>query len=91
VVSVVVMDVAIAPLIQNILKEKWLWQKNFLNLCIIIQIMELNKIHERVLEIQNQIQSVSQEQQTSMLNELLELASKIEQSLSEIKIEIDEK
>jgi hypothetical protein len=53
--------------------------------------MEPNKIHERVLEIQNQIQSVSQEQQTSMLNELLELASKIEQSLSEIKIEIDEK
>ena len=53
--------------------------------------MELNKIHERVLEIQNQIQSVSQEQQASMLNELLELASKIEQSLSEIKIEIDEK
>jgi hypothetical protein len=91
VASVVVMDVAIAPLIQNILKEKWLWQKNFLNLCIIIQTMELNKIHERVLEIQNQIQSVSQEQQTSMLNELLELASKIEQSLSEIKIEIDEK
>jgi hypothetical protein len=53
--------------------------------------MEPNKIHERVLEIQNQIQSVSQEQQASMLNELLELASKIEQSLSEIKIEIDEK
>ena len=53
--------------------------------------MEPNKIHERILEIQNQIQSVSQEQQASMLNELLELASKIEQSLSEIKIEIDEK
>ena len=53
--------------------------------------MEPNKIHERVLEIQNQIQSVSPEQQTSMLNELLELAFKIEQSLSEIKIEIDEK
>jgi hypothetical protein len=87
----VVTDVDIVLIFQDIPKERWLWQKNFLNLCIIIQTMELNKIHERVLEIQNQIQSVSQEQQTSMLNELLELASKIEQSLSEIKIEIDEK
>ena len=52
--------------------------------------MEPNKIHERVLEIQNQIQNVSPEQQTSMLNELLNLASQIEQSLSELKIELDE-
>ena len=52
--------------------------------------MEPNKIHERVLEIQSQIQNVSPEQQTSMLNELLNLASQIEQSLSELKIELDE-
>jgi hypothetical protein len=52
--------------------------------------MEPNKINERVLEIQRQIQSVSPEQQISMLNELLELASKVEQSLSEIKIETNE-
>jgi hypothetical protein len=89
--NVVVTDVDIVHLNQNILKEKWLWQKNLLNLRIIILTMDPKKIHERVLEIQNQIQFVSQEQQTSMLNELLELASKIEQSLSEIKIEIDEK
>jgi hypothetical protein len=52
--------------------------------------MEPNKIHERVLEIQKQIQNISPEQQTDMLNELFELASKIEQSLSELKIDTDE-
>ena len=49
--------------------------------------METNKMYERVLEIQKNIITVSPEQQTEMLNELLELASKLEQSLSEIKIE----
>jgi len=52
--------------------------------------MEPNKIHERVLEIKNNIQNVSSEKQTEMLSELLELASKLEQSLSEIKIEKNE-
>ena len=52
--------------------------------------MEPNKIHERVLEIQKQIQNITPEQQTEMLSELLDLASKLEQSLSEIKIENNE-
>jgi hypothetical protein len=52
--------------------------------------MEPKKIHERVLEIQKQIQNVTPEQQTEMLSELLDLASKLEQSLSEIKIENNE-
>ena len=52
--------------------------------------MDPNKMHERVLEIQKNIQAATPEQQTAMLGELLELASKVEQSLSEIKIEIDE-
>lgn len=52
--------------------------------------MEPKKIHERVLEIQKQIQNVTPEQQTEMLSELLDLASKLEQSLSEIKIEKNE-
>ena len=52
--------------------------------------MEPNKIHERVLEIQKNIPTLSPEQQTEMLGELLELASKLEQSLSEIKIENNE-
>jgi hypothetical protein len=52
--------------------------------------MEPNKIHERVLEIQKNISTLSPEQQTEMLSELLDLASKLEQSLSEIKIEDNE-
>ena len=48
------------------------------------------KIHERVLEIQSQIQNITPEQQAAMIAELLELASNIEQSLSEIKIENNE-
>ena len=52
--------------------------------------METDKIHERVIEIQNNIQTASSEQQTEMLGELLDLASKLEQSLSEIKIEDNE-
>ena len=52
--------------------------------------MEPNKIHERVLEIQKNISTLSPDQQTEMLSELLDLASKLEQSLSEIKIEDNE-
>jgi hypothetical protein len=52
--------------------------------------MENNKIYQRVLDIQNNIQNADSEQQTLMLSELLEIASKIEQSLAEIKIDIDE-
>jgi hypothetical protein len=52
--------------------------------------MEQSKIHNRVLEIQEQIKNIPPEQQVAMLSELLELASKIEQSLSEIKIENNE-
>ena len=37
--------------------------------------MEPSKIHERVLEIQKNISTLSPEQQTEMLSELLELAS----------------
>ena len=52
--------------------------------------MDPNKMHERVLEIQKNITDVTPEQQTAMLGELLEIASKVEQSLSEIKIDTDE-
>ena len=52
--------------------------------------MEPNKMHERVLEIQRNIAVATPEQQTEMLGELLEIASKVEQSLSEIKIDTDE-
>ena len=49
--------------------------------------METDKIYQRVLDIQKNIQEAPSEQQTLMLNELLEIASQIEKSLSEIKIE----
>ena len=52
--------------------------------------MEPNKMHERVLEIQKNMPAATPEQQTAMLGELLEIASKVEQSLSEIKIETDD-
>jgi hypothetical protein len=62
----------------DILKEEWFWQKDYLNLIIIILKMETNKIHERVLEIQKQIPNIPPEKQTEMLSELFELASKLE-------------
>jgi len=52
--------------------------------------METDKIHERVIEIQNNIQTASPKQQTEMMNELINMVSKIEQSLSDIKIDIDD-
>jgi hypothetical protein len=84
------MDVVIVLMNQNILKEEWFCQRKYLNSPIIILIMEPNKMHERVLEIQKNIVAATPEQQTEMLGELLEIASKVEQSLSEIKIDIDE-
>jgi hypothetical protein len=52
--------------------------------------METDKIHERIVEIQNNIQTSSPEQQMAMMNELINMVSKIEQSLSDIKIDIDD-
>jgi hypothetical protein len=85
----VVMDVGTAPILQSMIEEMWYWQKNYLNL-IQIKKMDPNKMHERVLEIQKNISVATPEQQTAMLSELLEIASKVEQSLSDIKIDIDE-
>jgi hypothetical protein len=85
----VVMDVDIVLILQGMIEEMWYWQKNYLNL-IQIKKMDPNKMHERVLEIQKNISVATPEQQTAMLSELLEIASKVEQSLSDIKIDIDE-
>jgi hypothetical protein len=84
------MDVDIVLMFQNILKEGWLCQRKYLNSHIIILTMDPNKMHERVLEIQKNITVATPEQQTAMLSELLEIASKVEQSLSEIKLDTDE-
>jgi hypothetical protein len=85
----VVMDADIVLILQDMIEEMWYCQKNYLNL-IQIKKMDPNKMHERVLEIQKNISVATPEQQTAMLGELLEIASKVEQSLSDIKIDIDE-
>jgi hypothetical protein len=80
------MDVDIALMTQNIKKEKWYCQKNLVNL-IIKKKMDPNKLHERVLEIQKNIETANAEDQAAMLSELLNITSKIEQSLTEIQID----
>jgi hypothetical protein len=75
---------------QDIQEERWFCQRTYLDLIRKILKMDPNKMHERVLEIQKNISGVTPEQQTAMLGELLEIASKVEQSLSEIKIDTDE-
>ena len=49
--------------------------------------MDPNKIHERVIEIQKNIELANPEEQTAMLSELLGIASRIEKSLAEIRID----
>jgi hypothetical protein len=49
--------------------------------------MDPNKLHERVLEIQKNIETANAEDQAAMLSELINITSKIEQSLTEIQIE----
>ena len=52
--------------------------------------METDKIYERVLEIQKNIEVAPPEKQTEMISELLSMVSQIEQSLSDIKIEVED-
>lgn len=52
--------------------------------------MDTDKMHQRVLEIQKNIEGASPDQQTKMMGELLSMVSQIEQSLADIKIDIDE-
>ncbi len=49
--------------------------------------MDPNKLHERILEIQKNIENVPETEQAAMLSELLDITSKIEQSLTEIQID----
>ena len=51
--------------------------------------METDKIHERVLEIQKNLETAPPEKQTEMIGELLSMVSQIEQSLADIKLDID--
>jgi len=53
--------------------------------------MEIDRMHERILEIQKNIQlaDTPPEKHSEMLGELIGMVSQIEQSLSNIKIDID--
>ena len=50
----------------------------------------MDKIYERVLEIQKNIEKSSPQEQATMLSELFNVVSQIEQSLAEIKLDINE-
>jgi hypothetical protein len=50
----------------------------------------LDKIHERVLEMQKNIENVSPEEQANIISELINIASQIEQSLSDINLDVNE-
>ena len=52
--------------------------------------METDNIYERVLEIQKNIEKSSPQEQATMLSELFNVVSQIEQSLAEIKLDINE-
>lgn len=51
---------------------------------------DLDKVYERVLEMQKNIETASPEEQAKMLNELLEVASQIELSLSNVQNDLKE-
>jgi hypothetical protein len=49
---------------------------------------DLDKVYERVLEIQKNIEISDTQQQGLMMNELINVISQIEQSLAEVKNDI---
>jgi uncharacterized membrane-anchored protein len=51
---------------------------------------DLDKIHDRILEMQKNMENTSPKEQTAMLGELFKIASQLEQSLAEIKLDINE-
>jgi predicted transcriptional regulator len=51
--------------------------------------IEVDKVHQRVLEIQKTIETSPNENQATMLTELFDIVSQIEQSLAEVKEDIN--
>jgi predicted transcriptional regulator len=51
---------------------------------------DLDKMHERVLEMQKNMEILPPKEQTAMLGELFKIVSQLEQSLAEIKLDINE-
>jgi uncharacterized coiled-coil protein SlyX len=50
----------------------------------------LDKVYERVLEMQKNIETASPEEQIKMMNELLDVASQIEFSLNSVQDDLKE-
>jgi uncharacterized coiled-coil protein SlyX len=50
----------------------------------------LDKVYERVLEMQKNIETASPEEQVKMMNELLDVASQIEFSLNSVQDDLKE-
>jgi hypothetical protein len=51
---------------------------------------DLDKVYERVLEMQKNIETASPEEQIKMMNELLDVASQIEFSLNSVQDDLKE-
>jgi len=51
---------------------------------------EIEEIQKRVAEIQEKIKTAPTEEQKKMVDEIVEMATKLEQSLYQIKIDIEE-
>ena len=51
---------------------------------------DLDKVYERVLEMQKNIEPASPEEQIKMMNELLDVASQIEFSLNSVQDDLKE-
>ena len=51
---------------------------------------DLDKIYERVLEMQKNIETASPEEQAKMMSELLDVASQIESSLNRVQDDLKE-
>jgi hypothetical protein len=74
---------------KDLLKSEEEQHKQINNIFTKIIQMNPDKIHKRVLEIQDNLDSTPDENKIEMLNELLSMVSQIEQSLSEVKIDIE--
>jgi len=83
----VVIFVDIAPIPQDIPKERWLSQKKYLNL----EIMNLEQLKQETDNLkQIDTAQLSQEQLLQLIDKISTLIDTGEQQISEIKIETDE-
>ena len=82
------MDVDIALMIQNILKEKWNWQRNLLNL----RMMDLKEIERQLKELQKKdFANMHPDQIQEIIDQLLDFTDTTENQLNEdIQKQVDD-